>query len=72
MDPPAFRQLILQQIAFRHKSAHIVREERTRVATRAVSAKSRCAELPVMKIEELMEIIVRCDRNFQLFRVLES
>ena len=45
MDALAFRRLILQQIPFRHKSEHIVREERIQVATRVVSAKSRCVGL---------------------------
>jgi hypothetical protein len=48
MDPLAFHRLILQQIAFQHKSEHIVREERTQVATLVASAKSRYVELSII------------------------
>lgn len=59
MDRLAFHRLILQQIPFRHKSEHIVREERIQVATRVVSAKSRCVELSIKQNEELIES--QCD-----------
>lgn len=64
MDPPAFLRLILQQITFRHKSAHIVKEERTQVATHVASAKSRHVEIAYnnKSQEWLIGFSVRCDR----------